>query len=162
MWFYIWRYFGNLDVFGVDENEKRQRFWNQTAMIYLGHHSSYMKRVGKASLCPVTWQTFEQKWRTLPIRYSSRIYEVSMTSELWESVSRIKGTKSFIGVKISCFCCKVTTACRLVGHSDIEDMRIASRQLGNRSWGSLDWGLWVTNDNLTCWCLENLSKVLIY
>jgi len=161
-WFYIWRHFGTSDVFGVDENGKRQRFGNQTAMTYLRHHSSYMKRVRKASLCPVTRQTFRQNWRTSPVRYSSRIYKVSMTSELWESVSRTKGTKSFIGVKISCFCCKVTAACRLVGHSDTEDMRIASRLLGNRSWGSLYWGLWVANDNLTCWCSENPSKVLIY
>jgi len=148
--------------FGVDENGNRQRFGNQTAMIYLRDHSSCKKRVRKASLCPVTRQTFVQKWRTSPIHHSSRVYKVSVTSEPWENVSRTKGTKSFIEVKISCFCFKVTTACRVVGHSDTENMRIASRLLGNRSWGILDWGVWVANDKLTCWCSENPSKVLIY
>ena len=104
--------FATSDVCGFDEDGNRQRFRNQTAMIYLSHHSSYMKRVRKPPLCPVTRQTFEQKSRTSPIHYSSRVYKVSMTSELWESVSRTKGTKSFMEVKISCFCCKVTTACR--------------------------------------------------
>jgi len=84
--------FATSDVCGFDEHGNRQRFVNQTVMIYLRHHSSYMKRVRKSPLCPVTRQTFEQKWRTSPSHYSSRVYKVSMTSELWESVSKTKGT----------------------------------------------------------------------
>jgi len=140
MWFYIGRYFRNFRRVWRRRKWEKGEIWKSDDHDLLRHHSSYMKRIRKASLCPVSRQTFQQKWRTSPTHYSSRVYKVSMTSEPWESVSRTKGTKSFTEVKMCCFCYKVTTACRVVGHSDTEDMRIASRLLGNRSRRSLDWG----------------------